>query len=161
MAKKTPVKTNGMHDSDSSHAPMAGRKCMIVKAHEKTRSSAITTAKVLSHAQAKVSLHGTMMELLSEGDVPRLKQLVSTNLRQGRSLDYILSQIRAAMSGLYNPKGYKRSDHELGLLALRLGGRGLLFALSKIKGVCSRGLVYEKLLKKEPRFATNGDPSFV
>ena len=63
------------------------------------------------------------MELLASNKIPRLKQLVSRKLREGRSLSSVVDAVTKAVSGEYNPKGFDDEDIDDAMAVLRLGGQ--------------------------------------
>ena len=84
------------------------------------------------NAEKKVSRLGEtlryyqrFMALISEGNVPRLQQLVAVALRRNRSIPYIIDKVLAAIDGLYVARPIE-DDKDLAYLILKLGGPALL-----------------------------------
>jgi hypothetical protein len=59
-------------------------------------------------------------------------------------------KIGAAAQGLYKAAQYSKTDVDVATLVLRLGGRKLLFTLSKTQGLCSKNTA--RRLTDHPRF---------
>jgi hypothetical protein len=74
---------------------------------------------------------------VATGDIPRLQQLVRQGLKEGASISTIISKIEQALDDTYHARGYKLKDFDIALLVFRLGGRKLLYALSKYISVPS------------------------
>ena len=68
-----------------------------------------------------MSEHGRFLIALSELDVPRVRQLVATALKAGRSISYIVDKLFDAANGLYRPKGYDDKELDLSFLILKVG----------------------------------------
>ena len=61
-----------------------------------------------------------LLMALAQHDVPRVRQLVATALRQGRSVAFITDQLFRAANGLYHAKGYTDGDMDLAYLILKV-----------------------------------------
>ena len=68
--------------------------------------------------EERMSEHGRFLIALSELDVPRVRQLVATALKAGRSISYIVDKLFDAANGLYRPKGYDDKELDLSFLVL-------------------------------------------
>ncbi|KAG0700353.1 hypothetical protein DFH29DRAFT_807752 [Suillus ampliporus] len=74
---------------------------------------------------------------ISEGDIPRLQQIINIALQNGASIHEIVNKLEDALEGAYNPHGYGAEDLDIATLVFRLGGRQLLFALNHKLGLPS------------------------
>ncbi|KAG1802537.1 hypothetical protein EV424DRAFT_1474664 [Suillus variegatus] len=63
---------------------------------------------------------------LSQSDIPWLRNLLQTALKNGASIRTILRAIEDALERGYRPRGHSQDTLDLSLLILRLGGRNLL-----------------------------------
>lgn len=68
---------------------------------------------------------------LSQQDVPYLRQLLSTSLRNGASIKTILRALEDALENGYRPRNHKQESLDLAALIYRLGGRNLLYAITQ------------------------------
>ena len=66
--------------------------------------------------------------------VNRVVSALQTMLKQGRSLKYIATMFETASK---QAKQYGRTDHQIGMLAWRVGGAKLVKAMNRV-GVCPR-----------------------
>lgn len=94
--------------------------------------------------------------MLSSQDVPRLRQLLSVQLKQGKSIDAILAKLAYAIDGTYRAKGYTQEDVDVALLAWRLGGPRLLHVLSKKEGYPSTRTIARKVKLHRFTLSTHG-----
>ena len=76
--------------------------------------------------EERMSEHGRFLIALSELDVPRVRQLVATALKAGRSISYIVDKLFDAANGLYRPKGYDDKELDLSFLILKVGTAKLI-----------------------------------
>ena len=67
-----------------------------------------------------------MVLLLSENDIKRLRQLLKQKIMAGASAKSIVAQLRKAINGDYNAKGFTQRDRDKSELELILGGPRLL-----------------------------------
>jgi hypothetical protein len=72
---------------------------------------------------------------ISEGNIPRLQQIISVALRNGASIREVVNKLEDALEGAYNPRGYGAEDLDIATLVFRLGGHQLLFALNHKLGL--------------------------
>jgi hypothetical protein len=70
----------------------------------------------------RVSLFASTAHGCSKGDVPRLHSLVTTQLKNGRSIFTILDKISKACTQVYHPKNYSDADYQQLFLFHKLGG---------------------------------------
>ena len=80
---------------------------------------------------ANLEDHNSLVMALSQADIPWLRQLLKTALHNGASIRTIIRMIEDALERGYRPRGHTAEATDLALLIYRLGGRSLLFALSK------------------------------
>jgi hypothetical protein len=97
------------------------------------RMALLAQARRLASLQQRLELHDALLLGLSQGNVPRLQQLVLVALRNREGIGSIVSKVHAALRGMYQPKGWQLDDKafDLGYLALHLGGPQLLTALNR------------------------------
>ncbi|KAG1781367.1 hypothetical protein EV702DRAFT_1177574 [Suillus placidus] len=74
---------------------------------------------------------------ISEGNIPRLQQIIHVTLQNGASIREVVNKLEDALEGAYNPHGYGAEDLDIATLVFRLGGRQLLFALNHKLGLPS------------------------
>ena len=142
VASRTLDKKSGLHDKELNHIQALQRKDSW-KANAKRQSfEALASKRKLATAMRTLDLHQEILQLLSEQKVPRIKQLLATCLKQGWSMGAVLRKIASAIDGLYSPQQFDETDHQIALLTLRLGGRKLLYALTKSSGIASRRTLY-------------------
>ncbi|KAG2131071.1 hypothetical protein DEU56DRAFT_740233 [Suillus clintonianus] len=72
--------------------------------------------------------HTSLAMALSQCDVPWLRNLLQTALRNGTSIHTILRMIEEAIERGYRPRGHSQEAIDLAILTVRLGGRNLLYA---------------------------------
>ncbi|KAG1837066.1 hypothetical protein C8R48DRAFT_623007 [Suillus tomentosus] len=68
--------------------------------------------------------------VISENDVPHLRQIIKIALDNGASVHKVINSLEDAIEGVYRPRGYGSSDINIATLVYRLGGRQLLYALN-------------------------------
>lgn len=68
---------------------------------------------------------------VAENKVPRIQQLLQQGVKTGASVSKIIGKLEASLCGVYQARGYSTDDYDIALLVLRLGGRKLLYAMSK------------------------------
>ena len=71
--------------------------------------------------QRNLELHKRFMLLISNNNVPRLKELVSVALRNKRKVSYIIDNVVKAIKGLYNACS-SDDDKDIALLIYQFGG---------------------------------------
>lgn len=76
--------------------------------------------------------HSSLVMALSQSDIPWLRNLLQTALKNGASIRTILRAIEDALERGYRPRGHSQDTLDLSLLILRLGGRNLLYALVNV-----------------------------
>jgi hypothetical protein len=99
------------------------------------------------------STHKRLIQLLSENNVPRLRQILDQKLKAGASIAVVLRDVEKAIMGQYHPKGYTETDLDLAELALILGGPRMLYALNQECGFASKSVVLRR--EDRPRFITS------
>jgi hypothetical protein len=68
---------------------------------------------------------------LAQSDIPWLKHLLQTLIRNGASIHTILRKIEEALERGYRPRGHSSEAYDFALLVYRIGGGSLLFALGR------------------------------
>jgi hypothetical protein len=92
-----------------------------------------------------------ILVLASTKQIPRMHQLFAQMIKRGASPAVICLKIEKALRGEYNPKGYNLEDLEDSYLALKMGGRRLLYAQNKSRGLASISGTTRNDLFKVPR----------
>ena len=67
-----------------------------------------------------LNIYKKLVLSLSQNDVPRLYQLLSTALKNGRSINYIVDKVSQAVDGVYHAKGFNEDDIDLAFLVIRI-----------------------------------------
>ncbi|KAG1812032.1 hypothetical protein EV424DRAFT_1327201, partial [Suillus variegatus] len=75
--------------------------------------------------------NSSLVMALSQSDIPWLRNLLQTALKNGASIRTILRAIEDALERGYRPRGHSQDTLDLLLLILRLRGRNLLYALGQ------------------------------
>ena len=70
------------------------------------------------------------MVLLSQNNVPRVKELVTVALKHQRSINYIVDKVVLAINKIYRARP-SEEDKDLAFIVLKLGGPALLDILGK------------------------------
>ncbi|KAK0467600.1 hypothetical protein IW261DRAFT_1612940 [Armillaria novae-zelandiae] len=81
------------------------------------------------NAARKLGIHNTQLEAwkrfsvaIGTHDIPRLRNLITSELRRGGSVFAILTKVDRAVQKNYSPRGYERTDFERAYLIWKLGG---------------------------------------
>ena len=98
---------------------------------------ALSVSRRLVSAHARVELHDKLLHAMADGSVPRLSALVAAALRAGRGPAHIAHMIAQAKAGKYHAKGFSMAERDIMLLVLRLGHRGLTYAVAHALGLPS------------------------
>ncbi|KAG1873360.1 hypothetical protein C8R48DRAFT_594070 [Suillus tomentosus] len=69
--------------------------------------------------------HSLLVMALSQSDIPGLRNLLQTALKNGANIRAILQTIEDTLERGYRPRGYSQDTLDLSLLILCLGGRNL------------------------------------
>jgi len=94
---------------------------------------------------ANLEDHNSLVMALSQADIPWLCQLLKTAFHNGASIHTIIRMIEDALERGYWPRGHTAEATDLALLIYRLGGRSLLFALSKHLALPSLRTLHSKM----------------
>lgn len=78
-----------------------------------------------------MKLHQKILLTISNQNIPRLTELVSTALNQNRGVSYIANKIIDAVDGIYRPNP-RQDDKDLAFLVLKVGGPSLLDILPSV-----------------------------
>ena len=106
------------------------------------------TRKV-QHLLRTLDIYKKLVLSLRQNDVPRLRQLISTALKNGRSVNYIVDKVSQAVDGVYHAKGFTDDDIDLAFLVMRIGGPRLLHTMHVVFGFPSASTLYKHGI---PRF---------
>ncbi|KIJ68414.1 hypothetical protein HYDPIDRAFT_106611, partial [Hydnomerulius pinastri MD-312] len=76
---------------------------------------------------------------------------MAQSLKEGASIGRVVAKVEDALTGLYHAKGFDKKDLDIATIVYRLGGRKLLYALSKHIGIPSirtlrRSSVFTKIM---------------
>ena len=85
----------------------------------------------------KLSDYNRFLGLVSSSDIPGLRRLAAQAIRGGAGISAIVRKVEAALERTYSAKGFSGTDFDIALLCLRLGGRRLLYAISRHFGLPS------------------------
>jgi hypothetical protein len=91
-----------------------------------------------------------LVDLLTHAgkDVTRLSQLLQTARKKRRSVAFITERVKLALEGEYQPQAkYTTNELDIGLLAHRLGGHRILFALCEEYGLPSLRTILRKTVQ--------------
>jgi len=144
------------------HSLVAGmRKRQISGTHESTPWMYLTSAEMYSSLQRKSArekalkfkalntarklntrnrhLEGWKRLIMAVGrdDIPRLRSLIATECRHGRSVFSMLEKIDRAALGTYRPRGYDEADFQRAFLLYKLGGRSAAKIAQRTLGIPS------------------------
>ena len=72
-----------------------------------------------------LNMHQRFLAIVSENNIPKLKQLINVALKKKRNLSYIINKITDAVDGIYSPN-LSKDDKDLAFLVLKMGGPCLL-----------------------------------
>ncbi|KAI0769519.1 hypothetical protein BC629DRAFT_1258578, partial [Irpex lacteus] len=113
-----------------SHAQMQSKLHAMSNELNGLKLKNLNTTRRLQSTVHRINDYKRFAMAIGTTDVPRVKQLVAQGLKQGSSVDMMVTKLREAAAGLYKPRGYEQHDAELAYLAKALGGPRLLFALN-------------------------------
>jgi hypothetical protein len=102
----------------------------------------------LNRSLKTVDEHKRFLIEMANADVPRVRQLIQTSLKHGRSVTFMIEQLRRAVEGIYTVKGFnvgvlsksranvadnsfptlQEKEIDFARLALHLGGSKLVYA---------------------------------
>ena len=80
----------------------------------------------------KTNDYARLIKLIGSGDYARTNQLIRSFIGQGYGINGICDKLKLAIDGVYKNKKYSGEEKDLGLLALRIGGPGLVFTFNKL-----------------------------
>ncbi|KAK7063420.1 hypothetical protein R3P38DRAFT_2492280 [Favolaschia claudopus] len=97
----------------------------------------LNMSRQLATFARKMGDYERLVMAIAENDVPRVNALLSTALRNGASINTIVSQILESVQGLRSTKGFTDFELDLSTLVFRVGGNSLLYALNHALGLPS------------------------
>jgi hypothetical protein len=97
----------------------------------------LNLSRRLAAAYGRVELHDQLLHAMADGSVPRLSALIAITLRSGRGPGHIARMLALAKAGAYKVKGFSMAERDIMLLTLRLGHRGLTYAVAQALGLPS------------------------
>jgi len=103
----------------------------VISGKDRLRLDNYNAEKTIYRLRSKLALHKTILMLISQQDVKRLRQVLNVVLKNGGSLDAVYASLQRAIDGVYSAKQYNDRDLDLAFLVLALGGPKLLFALNQ------------------------------
>lgn len=100
-----------------------------------------------------LSLHGRLLQILRENNIPRLKEVLNVASRSKRGISYLVGKLMDVVDGLYraNPD---QDDKDLALLIQQFGGPALLDMVHRAIGLPSNSTAY-RLLRKTPNIKSS------
>lgn len=73
----------------------------------------------------------------ASNDIPRLQQLIRQAVRDKAGIASIIHKVELSIEGAYHVCGYNEKSLDVALLVLRMGGRQLLYAMSRFSTIPS------------------------
>jgi hypothetical protein len=140
------LKFTSMHSQTSRHSNYIYRSRQqlleLVKRQQvqiETKSlNLLNLQKTLKTTPSNLEDYQRLHELLGEASIPRLPEIVAVARRRKESVCKLTERIEAAIKGSYHARrNYTQREYDLALLALRMGGFRLLFALCQEFGLPS------------------------
>lgn len=101
------------------------------------RLQVVAGARTTSVARRRVEFYECIMDAVATSNVPRIDALIRVALRNGRGPNFIAKQIARAAKGAYAAKSFSSAERDIMLLVLRLGHRGLAYAVAHALGLPS------------------------
>ncbi|KAJ3714758.1 hypothetical protein C8R42DRAFT_591007, partial [Lentinula raphanica] len=103
-----------------------------------TQREKLMKKMTLTAKQRRISDHSRIMMMLANHDFPALRRLLSVALRRGASPNHIIEKLQQSLDKLYSPRGgFTQRDLDIAFIAKALGGRRLLYTLTKGIGLPS------------------------
>ncbi|KAH9921015.1 uncharacterized protein B0H18DRAFT_880546, partial [Fomitopsis serialis] len=94
------------------------------------RVQALNLTRRVGSMLKKLDDHRHFLMTIATGDPRGIGRLVAQALRDKVSASELVRRFDESIEGIYHVRGYSAFDFDLALLALRLGGRKLLYALN-------------------------------
>ena len=136
-----------LHRPRSTFAQLASASDRRASARDAASLAALGTSRRLSAAYGRVEVHDQLLHAMADGNVPRLSALISVSLRAGRGPGHIARMLALAKTGAYKAKGFTMLERDIMLLVLRLGHRGLAFAVAQALGLPSISTALARSMK--------------
>ncbi|KAF8884804.1 hypothetical protein BD779DRAFT_1673946 [Infundibulicybe gibba] len=109
------------------------------------RLQALNTDRRISTLTKRVNDHQRIVILLSTNNIPGLRRLVTSALKNGASLQVLVRRLEGAAMGTYSAYGkWSQRELDIAFLAKALGGPRLLYALQKAEGYPSLSTVQQR-----------------
>lgn len=109
----------------------------------------LNVTRKVQHLLKTLDIYKKLVLSLGQNDVPRLRQLIATALKNGRSVNYIVDKVSQAVDGVYHAKGFTDNDIDLAFLVMRIGSPRLLHTMHIAFGLPSASTLYKHGI---PRF---------
>ncbi|KIJ57601.1 hypothetical protein HYDPIDRAFT_171623, partial [Hydnomerulius pinastri MD-312] len=127
------------HDYFLSYGPVFGPPppppCLGLAFHWRipagTNMQSLNDGRTIARKLTTIDSHSALLMAVSQSDIPWLRHLLQTLLKNGASVNAILRRIEEALEHGYKPRGYSNEAYDLALLVYRIGGANLLYALNQ------------------------------
>ncbi|RDB26720.1 hypothetical protein Hypma_005418 [Hypsizygus marmoreus] len=97
----------------------------------------LNLARKLGNTVRRLADSRRLLMSIAENDIPRIKNILQAGLRSGSSVRRLISKVEDSLEGLYNPRGFGSRAFDMAVMTYRMGGRKLLFSLSRGLGLPS------------------------
>ena len=104
----------------------------------------MNTHRKSAHAMKALSNYKRLVQAFATEDVPRVRQLLTYCLKQGKSPQAMLAMVQDVAKGIHHVKQFSAVDFDISTLILRIGGPQLLHACGKALGLPSVSLTRHK-----------------
>ncbi|KIJ59298.1 hypothetical protein HYDPIDRAFT_60297, partial [Hydnomerulius pinastri MD-312] len=91
----------------------------------------LSDSRKIKRMLSQLEDHSSLVMAMSQADIPWLRQMLQTALKNGASVCAILRMIEDALERGYKPRGHSKESVDLAMLVYRLGGGNLLYALNQ------------------------------
>ena len=117
-----------------SHQQLSEMLISIRSTIKMSQLAALNASKKIERLTRVNDWNTRLLKALSQNHIPRVHQLISVALKDGKSARGVLSMVEKAISNLYHAKGFDEEDADIAFLVLSIGGPLLLHALSRREG---------------------------
>ncbi|KAE9394828.1 hypothetical protein BT96DRAFT_998151 [Gymnopus androsaceus JB14] len=102
-----------------------------------SRLQALNIGRVIATRNRRLDSFKRLSIAISTQDIPRIRSLMAVQLRNGRSIQYILEKIDAAVQRTYSPRSYDEIDFQRAFLMYKIDGRCIANIGNKALGIPS------------------------
>ena len=124
-----------------SHVQLNEKCTQLRKSKNLLQPDLLKKSKRVHKLNSVLGLHQRFMVLLSQNNVPRVKELISVALKCNRSINYIVDKVSAAIEGVYRARP-SEEDKDLAFVVLKIGGPSLLSILCRANKLPSCSTAY-------------------